>query len=178
MTPKNHLIQVNPPVEFQERALELLPQRQWRPRSHRRRLRHQPLPLLSVLVARARDLHLGVSKKRGTPNWIVKIMENPIKMDDLGIPLFLETPICFLDWYTSFDSFYMTHSYNDTHSNHDTFSVVCFFKITTAIMISYDGTMNLVCIETISSRYDHDMMYVPPCALAVAVVPFIRITNH
>ena len=23
------------------------------------------------------------------------IMENPIKMDDLGIPLFLETPICF-----------------------------------------------------------------------------------
>ena len=22
------------------------------------------------------------------------IMENPIKMDDLGIPLFLETPIC------------------------------------------------------------------------------------
>ena len=24
---------------------------------------------------------------------MVKIMENPIKMDDLGIPLFLETPI-------------------------------------------------------------------------------------
>ena len=23
------------------------------------------------------------------------IMENPIKMDDLGVPLFLETPICF-----------------------------------------------------------------------------------
>ena len=22
-------------------------------------------------------------------------MENPIKMDDLGVPLFLETPICF-----------------------------------------------------------------------------------
>jgi len=22
------------------------------------------------------------------------IMENPIKMDDLGVPLFLETPIC------------------------------------------------------------------------------------
>ena len=22
-------------------------------------------------------------------------MENPIKMDDLGIPLFLETPICY-----------------------------------------------------------------------------------
>ncbi len=24
---------------------------------------------------------------------MVKIMENPIKMDDLGVPLFLETPI-------------------------------------------------------------------------------------
>ena len=28
--------------------------------------------------------HLGVSKNRGTPKWMVKIMENPIKMDDLG----------------------------------------------------------------------------------------------
>ncbi len=30
------------------------------------------------------------------PKWMVKIMENPIKMDDLGAPLFLETPISFL----------------------------------------------------------------------------------
>ena len=29
-------------------------------------------------------IHLGVSKNRGTPKWMVKIMENPIKMDDLG----------------------------------------------------------------------------------------------
>ena len=28
-------------------------------------------------------IHLGVSKNRGTPNWMV-LMENPIKMDDLG----------------------------------------------------------------------------------------------
>ena len=27
---------------------------------------------------------LGVSKNRGTPKWMVKIMENPIKMGDLG----------------------------------------------------------------------------------------------
>ena len=27
------------------------------------------------------------------PKWMVKIMENPIKMDDLGVPLFSETPI-------------------------------------------------------------------------------------
>ena len=26
-----------------------------------------------------------------TPKWMVKIMENPIKIDDLGVPLFLET---------------------------------------------------------------------------------------
>ena len=29
----------------------------------------------------------------GPPKWMVKIMENPIKMDDLGVPLFLETPM-------------------------------------------------------------------------------------
>ena len=28
---------------------------------------------------------------------MVKIMENPIKMDDLGVPLFLETPISRLE---------------------------------------------------------------------------------
>ena len=44
--------------------------------------------------------HKGVSKNRGIPKWMVKIMENPIKLDDLGIPLFLETPICLLYIYT------------------------------------------------------------------------------
>ncbi len=38
-------------------------------------------------------LHVGVSKNRCTPKWMMKIMENPIKMDDLGVPLFLETPM-------------------------------------------------------------------------------------
>ena len=38
--------------------------------------------------------HMGVSKNMGGPRkWMVKIMENPIKMDDLGVPLFLETPV-------------------------------------------------------------------------------------
>jgi len=27
---------------------------------------------------------MGVSKNKGTPKWMVKIMETPIKMDDLG----------------------------------------------------------------------------------------------
>ena len=30
------------------------------------------------------NFHMDVSKNRGTPKWMVKIMENPIKMDDLG----------------------------------------------------------------------------------------------
>ena len=38
--------------------------------------------------------YVDVSKNRGTPKWMVKIMENPIKMDDLGgKPLFSETSI-------------------------------------------------------------------------------------
>ena len=32
------------------------------------------------------------------PKWMVKIMENPIKIDDLGVPLFLETPIYVETW--------------------------------------------------------------------------------
>ena len=33
---------------------------------------------------------MGVSKNRGTPKWMVYILENPIKIDDLGgPPLFL-----------------------------------------------------------------------------------------
>ena len=41
----------------------------------------------------------GVSKNRGgPPKWMVKIMENPIKMDDLGVPLFLETPMFGYFW--------------------------------------------------------------------------------
>ena len=35
-----------------------------------------------------------VFPKIGIPQNGWGIMENPIKMDDLGIPLFLETPIC------------------------------------------------------------------------------------
>ena len=37
--------------------------------------------------------YMGVSKNTGTPKWIVKLMENPIGIDDLGGPLFSETPI-------------------------------------------------------------------------------------
>ena len=29
----------------------------------------------------------------GTPKWMVKTMENPVKIHDLRVPLFLETPI-------------------------------------------------------------------------------------
>ena len=37
--------------------------------------------------------YMGVSKNKGTPKWMVYIMEHLTKMDDLGVPLFSETSI-------------------------------------------------------------------------------------
>ena len=37
---------------------------------------------------------MGVSENRGTPKWMEFRMENPIKMDDLRVPPFSETPTC------------------------------------------------------------------------------------
>ena len=34
---------------------------------------------------------MGVSKKSGAWKWMVFSMENPLKMDDLGVPLFFGT---------------------------------------------------------------------------------------
>ena len=39
------------------------------------------------------DTYMGVEPKIGVPQNGWFIMVNPIKMDDLGVPLFLETPI-------------------------------------------------------------------------------------
>ena len=38
------------------------------------------------------SIYMGASKNNGTPKWMV-YNGNPIKMDDLGVPLFLEIPI-------------------------------------------------------------------------------------
>ena len=41
---------------------------------------------------------MRVSKNGGVQNgWL--IMENPIRMDDLGVPLFKETTICIYTYY-------------------------------------------------------------------------------
>ena len=50
--------------------------------------------------------YIGVSKHRGTPKWMVKIMENHIKMDDLGgPPLYLETPTSSLGPFSFFPGY-------------------------------------------------------------------------
>ena len=45
---------------------------------------------------------VGVSNNRGfPPKWMVKIMENLIEMDDLRVPLFLETPMCAIVFFST-----------------------------------------------------------------------------
>ena len=36
--------------------------------------------------------NMGVSKNNGTPKWMVYSAKSYEQMDDLGVPLFLETP--------------------------------------------------------------------------------------
>ena len=50
---------------------------------------------LGDLKIHGSGMDLDVSENRGIPKWMVFFMENPIKIDDLGVPLFLETPISF-----------------------------------------------------------------------------------
>ena len=51
---------------------------------------------------------MGVSKNRGkTPKWMVKIMENPIKMDDLGVPYFWKHP--YGNWETWYSPIHPIH---------------------------------------------------------------------
>ena len=43
-------------------------------------------------VEALKNQYVGASKHRGTPKWMV-YNEKPIKIHDLGVPLFLETPM-------------------------------------------------------------------------------------
>ena len=55
---------------------------------HKENFKVSPGPALQNVLDVWRLIDLGVSKNSGTPKWMVKIMDIPIKMDDLG-----DTPI-------------------------------------------------------------------------------------
>ena len=60
---------------------------------------------------------MGVSKNSGIPKWMVYKgkPENPIKMDDLGVPLFLETPIiCYIYFVVRVGGLEFNDSYEKT----------------------------------------------------------------
>ena len=49
-------------------------------------------------VPNRKGSYMDVSENRGTPKWMVKIMENPIKMDDLGGTIIFGNPHRDLNW--------------------------------------------------------------------------------
>ena len=53
--------------------------------------------------------NMGVEPRIGgkPPELMIYCMENPIKMDDLGVPLFLETPTSFLSNQPGFFSVFL-----------------------------------------------------------------------
>ena len=59
------------------------------------KLHQYPTPADPEFSVHIHPTKMDVSKNNGTPKWMVKIMENPMKMDDLGgFPMmFGSTPI-------------------------------------------------------------------------------------
>ena len=52
-----------------------------------------PAKEIACLSKGLMKIHMGVSKDRGTPKWTVYNGKPYFLMDDLGVPLFLETSI-------------------------------------------------------------------------------------
>ena len=48
---------------------------------------------VTEMEKKKKRIDMGVSKNRGTPKWMVYNGKHPVKMDDLGVPLFSETSI-------------------------------------------------------------------------------------
>ena len=76
-----------------------------------------PLGLFHPEINGITSPYLGVSKNNGTPKWMVKIRENPIKMDDLGSfsPYFWKHPLITGFWAHLVGNPYTPPKTNDWH---------------------------------------------------------------
>ena len=75
------------------------------------------------------NVHVVVSKNRGTPKWMVYFMENPIKMDDLGgfPPIFGNTHVFAFAW-ISLRWFFLRIRPHGIHQHlSPPFGIICFY---------------------------------------------------
>ena len=93
--------------------------------------------------------YLDVSKIRGgPPKWMVKIMENPIKIHDLGVPLFLETPTWMISSIISHKNHWViSHFVNDVNGDCKWLHIIWFLNNDPKFLLHTNNTALLKVLQ-------------------------------